>query len=327
MTTEPAAARGSFLIPEIIKGPWTLAARQLAVDKECLQHFIEYFGKALKTRRWSPWHDLPIEEMKKFGDRLTQETINLIEGFLGVEEYVGDYVEEGLRCSATIACAAICNCSGVRRNWHGVAWRKRCCIPAHARAVAGVLRQGAGASLDDQNHSGRTAAGCDGVCDGARTCHVLQLSGNRARIRLEYGLPQAPTEEERARLRVGASKRFAWSAWTRCASRHLLADRADSSQYLPEKTLDTIQQVLQGFQMPSLRLIPNARNFIRAVAKTEIHNAEKHKTFIHNPVLKALGLEDNDAFNRAVQAAKLLPANLGPDRVRLGRTGEFVIAY
>ena len=26
-------------------------------------------------------------------------------------------------------------------------------------------------------------------------------------------------------------------------------------------------------------------------------------------------------------AAKLLPASLGPDQVKLGRTGEFVIAY
>jgi hypothetical protein len=43
-------------------------------------------------------------------------------------------------------------------------------------------------------------------------------------------------------------------------------------------------------------------------------------------VLKSLGLKDNEAFNRAVQAAKLLPVSLGPDQVKLGRTGEFVIA-
>ena len=79
--------------------------------------------------------------------------------------------------------------------------------------------------------------------------------------------------------------------------------------------------------MPSLRLIPSRRAFIHAMAKTGQHTAEKHLVFIQNPVLKSLGLEDNEAFNRAVQAAKLLPANLGPDRVKLGRTGEFVIAY
>jgi hypothetical protein len=63
------------------------------------------------------------------------------------------------------------------------------------------------------------------------------------------------------------------------------------------------------------------------VAKTGLHTAERHLKFIHNPVLKSLGLEDNEAFNRAVQAAKLLPEGFGPDQVKLGRTGEFVIAY
>jgi len=47
-------------------------------------------------RRWSPWHDLPLDEMKAYGPRLSPETIRLIEGFLGIEEYVGDYVLEGL---------------------------------------------------------------------------------------------------------------------------------------------------------------------------------------------------------------------------------------
>ena len=98
-------------------------------------------------------------------------------------------------------------------------------------------------------------------------------------------------------------------------------------KYMPEKALDVMQQVFAGFKMPSLRLIPNARNFVHAVAKTGLHTAERHLKFIHNPVLKSLGLEDSEAFNRAVQAAKLLPIGLGPDQVKLGRTGEFVIAY
>jgi len=38
-------------------------------------------------------------------------------------------------------------------------------------------------------------------------------------------------------------------------------------------------------------------------------------------------LEDDEAFSRAVQASKLLPAGLGPDQVKLGRNGEFVIGY
>jgi acyl-[acyl-carrier-protein] desaturase len=72
---------------------------------------IGSFGKALKMQRWSPWHDLPIAEMKNFGQRLTPETINLIEGFLGIEEYVGDYVEEGLEMFRDNRMRRTCNSS------------------------------------------------------------------------------------------------------------------------------------------------------------------------------------------------------------------------
>jgi len=41
--------------------------------------------------------------------RLTPETINLIEGFLGIEEYVGDYVEEGLEMFRDNRMRCTCN--------------------------------------------------------------------------------------------------------------------------------------------------------------------------------------------------------------------------
>jgi len=333
MITEHAATRGSFPIPEIVTGPWTQAARQLAVDKECLQHFIEYFGKAMKTRRWSPWHDLPIEEMKKFGEHLTQETINLIEGFLGIEEYVGDYVEEGLEMFRN---------NRMRRHlqlqWgsdelkHGVAWEKTL-LYSGARTEE-QLKEYCDKVMEHRwtikNHAGADSPlGVTVYAMVQERATFYNYQETRARIRAEYGLSQAPTEEERTRgYEVGASEAFRVVGVDEIAHHGIFLQIVLTHlKYLPEKTLDTIQQVFAGFQMPSLRLIPNARQFIRAVARTEIHNAEKHKTFIHNPVLKSLGLEDDEAFNRAVQAAKLLPEGLGPDQVKLGRTGEFVIAY
>ena len=221
MTTQTTAPPGQFELPLIVTGPWTHAARQLAIDKECLQHFIDYFGKAMKTRRWSPWHDLPIEEMKKFGQRLTQETINLIEGFLGIEEYVGDYVEEGLEMFRN---------NRMRRNlqlqWgseelkHGVAWEN---VLLHSGArteeqLRDLLRQSAGASLDDQeSRRGRQPAGRHRVRDGAGTRHVLQLSGNARphpqRIRLARQPDRRRTR--RAATKSARRKRFASSAWTR----------------------------------------------------------------------------------------------------------------
>lgn len=333
MTTEPAAQRGSFVIPEIIKGPWTQAARQLAIDKECLQHFIDYFGKAMKTRRWSPWHDLPIEEMKKFGQHLTQETINLIEGFLGIEEYVGDYVEEGLEMFRNNRLRKHLQLQwGSEELKHGVAWEKTL---LHSGARTEEQLQEYCDKVQEHRWTIKNHPGADhplGVTIYAMVqerATFFNYQETRARIRAEYGLPQNATDEERTRgYEVGASEAFRVVGVDEIAHHGIFLQIVQTHlKYLPEKTLDAIQQVFQGFQMPSLRLIPNARNFIRAVAKTGIHNAERHLQFIHNPVLKSLGLEDHEAFNRAVQAAKLLPASLGPDQVRLGRTGEFVIAY
>src|SRR5262245_21611662 len=84
------------VFPEIINGPWTAAARQRALDREVAVHCIEYTGRTLPLRNWSPWHNLPSAEMHQLGHRLSPESIDLIEGFLGIEEYVGDYVQEGL---------------------------------------------------------------------------------------------------------------------------------------------------------------------------------------------------------------------------------------
>ena len=79
-----------FHLPEIIKGPWTREARQHALDREMLEHYVEYFGRAMQLRNWSPWHNFPLDEMRQWGHKLGQETVRLVEGFLGVEEYVGE---------------------------------------------------------------------------------------------------------------------------------------------------------------------------------------------------------------------------------------------
>jgi acyl-[acyl-carrier-protein] desaturase len=246
---------------------------------------------------------------------------------------VGDYVEEGLEMFRNNRMRRHLQLQwGSEELKHGVAWEKTL---LHSGARTEEQLKEYCDKVQEHRWTIKNHAGADSPLGVAVYAMVQERATfynyqeTRARIRAEYGLPQAPTDEERTRgCEVGASEAFRVVGVDEIAHHGIFLQIVQTHlKYLPEKTLDTIQQVFQGFQMPSLRLIPNARHFIRAVARTEIHNAEKHKTFIHNPVLKSLGLEDNDAFNRAVQAAKLLPAGLGPDQVKLGRTGEFVIAY
>src|SRR5262249_54908611 len=91
-TTEPMAE-----FPAVIRGPWSRQARASAIERETREAFVQYFRKAVKVRNWTPWDDLPLEEIEAYGDRLSPETILLFEAFLGVEDYVGDYVQQAMQ--------------------------------------------------------------------------------------------------------------------------------------------------------------------------------------------------------------------------------------
>jgi hypothetical protein len=59
-----------------------------------------------------------------------------------------------------------------------------------------------------------------------------------------------------------------------------------------------------------------------AVAKTRLHTGERHRLFVHNPILQSLGLEDDEAFNRAA-GSQAVAGRAGAGSGE-GRSGEFV---
>lgn len=318
--------------PTIVQGPWTREARQLAVDRESLEAFIEYFGRAMENRRWSPWHDLPVDEMREHGHKLSQDTIDLIEGFLGVEEYVGDYVLSGLEMFRN---------NRTRRNlqlqWgaeemkHGVAWEQ---VLLHSGARSEEQLKVYCAKVAEHRWSARNHKGLDGPL-GVAVYAMLQERATyynyeqvRVRIREEYGLPVRLTPEEKARgHEIGAAEAFRVVSVDEIAHHGMFLKLVQINlRYFPEETLDKIDEVISGFNMPALRLVPNRRAFVRAVMRTGIQTGDTQKQQINNPVLRAIGLEDDQALSRAVQEAKLLPHGLGPEHVVLGRDGHFVIS-
>lgn len=332
-TTEPNHPNHPIDMPQIHHGPWTLKARQQAIEKEVHAAFVTYFGKAMKTRRWSPWHDLPLAEMREYGHRLSETTVNLIEGFLGIEEYVGDYVLNGLE---------LFRVDRTRRNlqlqWgaeemkHGVAWEQ---VLLHSGArTEEQLKEYCGKIGEHQRWSINNHAGASTPLGTAIYAMVQERATyfnyqeTNARIRQEYGLPAKRTPEERARgFEVGAAEAFRVVSVDEIAHHGMFLEIVlIYLKYLPDLTLSTMEEVFAGFRMPALRLIPNARTFLRAVIGSGMQTREKHINAVHNPVLRALGMDSDEAFNRAVQEAKLLPPGLGPDQVALSRTGEFVIA-
>jgi acyl-[acyl-carrier-protein] desaturase len=322
-----------FHFPEIVKGPWTPDARQRALDQEVLGYYIEYFGRAMKFRNWSPWHNLPLEEMGQWGSRLSQETAHLIEGFLGVEEYVGDYVLEGLEMFRHDRTRRNLQLQwGAEETRHGISWElvlKHSGIRTAQQLLSYIDK------VRDCRWSVKQHSGIDSPLGSSAYAMVQERATHfnyqemRARIREEYGLPPNPTPEEQQRgYEIGASEVFRIVGLDEIAHHGVFLNIVQSHiKYFPSLTFDVLTKVFQGFEMPSLRFLPNSRAFLRAVRRANFYSSAIHREKVHNPVLKSLGLDGQEAFEKAVQLARKLPENLGPDSVTLGRTGEWVIGY
>ncbi len=314
---------------QMVQGPWTPAAKQMALEREVQGYYIDYFVRALKTRNWSPWHGLPFEEMSRLGRGLSTETVTLIEAFMGIEDYVADYTLTGVE---------LFRHDRTRRNmqlqWgaeearHGTTWEL---VLRHSgmRTEAQIhdyLAKIQASRWKAEDHGIDTpleASAYSMVQERATYFNYQQL---RMRIREDYGLPSAPIDRERMRgYEIGASEACRRVSRDEIAHHGLFLKIIRTYiRYFPSCTFETLNRILLGFEMPALRIIPNARAFLRAVLRTNLYSHDIHREEVHNPVLISLGLEGDTAFKKAIQTACQLPDDLGPDDVKLSRTGEWV---
>lgn len=318
--------------PEIVKGPWTPAARQHALDQAMESHYIAYFGRAMKQRNWSPWHDLPLDEMRARGHQLSEDTFNLIEGFLGVEEYVGDYVQAGLKMFHTLRTRRNMHLQwGAEEARHGVAWAL-VLQHSHARTeeqLTAYVDKVHSTQWKLQQHSGiDTPLGSTVYAMVQERATFFHYQEVRSRIRHEYGLPQDPTPEERQRgYEIGASEAFRVVSQDEIAHYGLFLRIVQSAlKYLPSLTCDVLTRVFTGFEMPALRSLPNLRAFLRSVKRTNLYNSVIHQEKVHKPILGSLGLDDQQAFEKAARLSHTLPEDSSPENTTLSRTGEWQIS-
>lgn len=317
----------------LLTGPWTREAREHAIAEEVRLAYIDYFRKAVKSRNWFPWDDLPLDEMRERGHMLSDDTITLIESFLGIEDYVGDYVADAINIVGKIrARRNISLVWGMEEAKHAESWEL---VLLHS----GVRTQ---KQLDDyrdkvnahtwtmrENHPGMdTPLGVAVYAMLQERATYFNYDELRKRIRMEYGLPEKATEEERARgKQYGAAAAFKIVSNDEIAHHAMFLRVVDIyKKYLPEETLDMIFRVFNGFSMPALYLIPNESEMKDALQRTKLYTPLKHGRSVANPVLDALGFENKRALERATQAAKLLPLGLGPEHVAISRSGEFVLS-
>jgi acyl-[acyl-carrier-protein] desaturase len=319
-------------MPLIVTGPWTHQARVDAIQKESRQSFEEYFWKAMKVRNWVP-NELPIKEMHWLGHRFSQDTTTIIQAYLGVEEYVGDYVQDGLE---------LFHNNRVRRNlqlaWgmeelkHGWAWEL---VLQHSEQRTETQLKEYIEEVNSrkwtmrENHPGLdTPLGvlCYAMLQERAT--YFNYDEMRKRIRSEYGLPDKASIEERKRgYQIGAAGAFQIVGRDEIAHHGIFLELTRiHMRYMPEETLETLLKVFRGFTMPALDFIPDGAQLEAAMRRTKLHTPRKQVSEVNNPVLNALGFDNKRALERAVQEAKKLPPGLGPEHVVIGRSGEFVLS-
>lgn len=333
MATMPDPTQTPIEMPEVVGGPWTREARTYAAAEEAHEAFIRYFRKAMKFRNWTPWDDLHPAEMAKYGHLLSDDTVTIIQAYLGVEDYVGDYVEDGLN---------LLNNARERRNLQ-LAWGME--ELKHAEAWELVLLQSGRRTPEQlrhyrdlvgdhkwtmrENHPGLdTSLGVACYAMLQERATYFNYDEMRKRIRDEYELPQNATQPERQRgSQMGAAGAFKTVATDEIAHHGIFLELVRIyTKYLPHETLDTLLKVFNGFTMPALHILPDASELAAAMERTLLHTPLKQGRHVNNPVLDAMGLKNKRALERAVQAAKMLPSGLGPGYVALSRTGEFVLS-
>ncbi len=333
MTVTADSVGGVLGKPQIHPGPWTRQAKEAAIRRETRGAFQAYFRKSVKTRNWTPWDDLPLAEMRERGELLSEDTVTLIESFLGVEDYVGDYVEDSM-----VIVGKIRERRNIQLQWgaeelkHAESWelvllhsgrRTEEQLDAYRDKVAEHKWR-----MKD-NHPGLdTPLGVAVYAMVQERATYFNYDELRKRIRLEYGLSEVNTPEERARgKQIGAAGAFKIVANDEIAHHAIFLQMFDIyKRYLPYEAFDTLFQVLSSFNMPALYLIPNESEMREALYRTKLYTPLKHGRYVANPILDSLGLENKRALERAVQEAKLLPGGLGPEHVKVGRNGEFVVS-
>lgn len=331
MTTDNA--RSTIEMPAVLPGPWTREARERAAGKETREAFIRYFRKAVKVRNWTPWDDLPIDEVRERGDQLSDDTITIIQAFLGIEDFVGDYVEDTLN---------LVHGQRDRRNLQ-LAWGAEELKHAESWELV-LLHSGRRTQRELEEYRDAVTAHTWRMRDdhpGLDTplgilCYAMlqeratyfNYNELRKRIRSEYGLPEKATEFERARgQQIGAAGAFQIVANDEIAHHGIFLELVRIHlRYRPHETLDTMLKVFMGFRMPALYLIPDASAMAAAIERSLIYTPLKYGRNVANPVLEALGLRNRRALERAVQESKLLPPGLGPEHVAMAPSGEFIIS-
>jgi len=293
----------------VIPGPFTTQAKQAAIQKEVRENYEEYFDRAALTRAWFPDRLPQRKEMAKYGHLVSDESREILLGFLGVESFVDDYVFGGIETAGnSVTTRQIYIQWGFEERRHGQTFR-------HALIDSGLYTQEwvdhyLAEVREDQwtfkRQTGHEAtpllAAAYGIFQERQT--RWNYAALRMRLWREYG---SPTTRAGRRLfpAIAGAIRFpevdegAHEAnFSKIVHIHL--------KYMPDQALEALLKVSTRYRMPVVQL-PNGEQFVEAILAAGMGVARDVINEIMTPALARMGLESRRALHRAVKNFQNLP--------------------
>ena len=295
----------------VISRPFTIAGKQATLQKEVKANYESYFARAAKTRMWFPDRLEERRDMASYAHFISEETKEILLGFLGVESYVDDYVFEGINAAGdSLSTRGLYIQWGAEERRHGQTFR-HCLIDSGLYTQAFVDKYLAEAG--EYQWTFKIQTGYEGTPLQVAAYAIFQerqtrwdYTHLRKRIWGEYGSPTNSNGKPVYPAIAGA---------LRFPERDEGAHEANFAnivriymKYFPDLALEALVQVSNHYRMPVVQL-PNAEEFVRCILVAGMGNARDVVNEILNPAIQRMGLADRQALRKAVKNFRLLPEN------------------
>ena len=295
----------------VISGPFTIEGKQAALQKEVKANYESYFARAAKTRMWFPDRLKERREMASYAHFISEETKEILLGFLGVESYVDDYVFEGINAAGdSLSTRGLYIQWGFEERRHGQTFR-HCLIDSGLYTQAFVDKYLAEAG--EYQWTFETQTGYEATPLLAAAYAIFQerqtrwnYTHVRRRIWEEYG---SPTNSNGNPVYPAIAGALRFPETDEGAHEANFANIVRIyMKYFPDSALEALVQVSNHYRMPVVQL-PNADEFTRCILAAGMGNARDIINEIMNPVIQRMGLADRQALRKAVKNFRLLPEN------------------
>lgn len=296
---------------DVVPGPFSLAGKQEAVQKEVKENYEAYFARAAKTRMWFPDRLTERDEMPAYGPLISDETREMLLGFLGVESFVDDYVFGGIKAAGdSVTTRALYVQWGFEERRHGQTFR-------HSLIDSGLYTQEFVdkylAETAEYRWTFLEQTGYEETPLLAAAYAIFQerqtrwnYTQTRMHIWHEYG---DPTDSNGNRIYPAIAGAIRFPEIDEGAHEANFTNIVRIyMKYFPEMTLDALMKVSSHYRMPVVEL-PNGEEFVKCLLAAGIGHGRQVINEVLNPTLEKMGLSNRQALREAVKNFRLLPEN------------------